>query len=276
MNIVSMRTYFYIARPATAFLRARKLGLRKMLAWLFAMALASPAQALVGPAREAPEFAPYVVMVMKWSGGEADFCSASVIARDIVLTAAHCITDLSDTRVFFRDAQGDVVPFDVASIAIHPNFQPNIGRQHLVSIDLALVRLATPLPSSFKPVQLSDIRAVRIGELLRIVGFGRANERTSGTSGVLREGVVVTNGPKSPALVWLKDPNDTGLGGCTGDSGAPVFALDEPRLVAVAIKAKGENGFFCGAMTEAVQITPQMPWIRKTLQAWGATGRTAP
>jgi Trypsin len=276
MNIASMRTYFYIARAATAFLRARKLGSRKILAWLFAVALAGPAQALVGPAREAPEFAPYVVMVMKWSGGEADFCSASVIARDIVLTAAHCITDLSDTRVFFRDSQGEVVPFDVASIAIHPNFQPNIGRQHLISIDLALVRLVTPLPPSFKPVRLSDIGVVRIGELLRIVGFGRANERTSGTSGVLREGVVVTNGPKSPALVWLKDPNDTGLGGCTGDSGAPVFALDEPRLVAVAIKAKGENGFFCGAMTEAVQITPQMPWIRKTLQAWGATGRAAP
>lgn len=276
MNIVSMRSYFYIARPATAVLRARKSGLRKMLAWLFAMALASPALALVGPARQAPEFAPYVVMVENRSGGEADFCSASVISRDIVLTAAHCITDLDDTQVFFRDAQGEVVPFDVASIAIHPGYRPNIGRQRLISIDLALIRLATPLPSSFKPVQLSDFGSVRIGEFLRIVGFGRGDERTSGTSGVLRDGVVVTNGPKSPVLVWLKDPNDTGLGGCTGDSGAPVFALDEPRLVAVAIRAKGENGFLCGAMTEAVLITPQMPWIRKTLQGWGSTGRAAP
>lgn len=276
MNIASMRCYFYSARAGTAGSRAQSSGVRTLLAWVFAMALATPAAALVGPAYQAPEFAPYVVMVMNRSGGKADFCTASVISQNVVLTAAHCITDLDDTQVFYRDAQGELVPFGVATIAIHPGYRPNIGRQHIVSIDLALLRLATPLPASFRPVKLADIGVVRIGELLRLVGFGRADETKGGTSGVLRQGVVVTNPPKSPALVWLRDPEDAGLGGCTGDSGAPVFALDEPRLVAVAIRAKGENGFLCGAMTEAVQITPQMPWIRRTLRGWDSTGRVVP
>ncbi len=162
MNIASMRSYFYSARAATAGLRAQSSGVRTLLAWVFAMAaLATPAAALVGPAYQAPEFARYVVMVMNRSGGEADFCTASVISQNVVLTAAHCITDLDDTQVFYRDAQGELVPFGVATIAIHPGYRPNIGRQHIVSIDLALLRLATPLPASFRPVKLSDIGAVR-------------------------------------------------------------------------------------------------------------------
>jgi hypothetical protein len=82
--------------------------------------------------------------------------------------------------------------------------------------------------------------------------------------------------PKSPVLVWLTDPDGTGLGGCTGDSGAPVLAVGQPALVAVAIRARGDNGNSCGASTEAVLIGPQMPWVRKTLQAWGATWSMAP
>jgi hypothetical protein len=86
---------------------------------------------------------------------------------------------------------------------------------------------------------------------------------------VLRAGILSAAGPKSTFLLFLSDPGGTGLGGCTGDSGAPIFALDQPVLVAVAIRAKGAGGYACGASTEAVKIGPQLPWIRDTLQAWG-------
>lgn len=245
-------------------------GLRNTLACLSGMALAAPASALVGPSREAPELAPYAVMVMDRDGGDASFCTASVIARNVVLTAAHCVTDIPDTQVFFRGGQGKIVLFDVASIALHPEFKPNAGRQRLISIDLALLRLAGPLPPAFKPVELTGFGRPPIGQRFRIVGFGRADEAASGTSGVLRQGIVVARGPKSPVVVWLGDPDGTGLGGCTGDSGAPVLALDRPALAAVAIRARGNNGYSCGGLTEAVLIGPQMAWIRSTLQAWGA------
>ncbi len=228
---------------------------------------------MVGPAREAPEFAPYVVTVLDKSGGGsgAGFCTASVIAPDVVLTAAHCVSNLSDTRVFYRDSQGRLVFFDIALIAIHPQFRPKIERKHLISIDLALLRLAEPLPGTFKPVEFADSGPVATGQPFRMAGFGRADENVSGTSGVLRAGILVASRPKSPVLVWLTDPEGNGLGGCTGDSGAPVLAIGQLALVSVAIRAKGNNGYSCGAMTEAVLLGPQMPWVRKTLQAWGAT-----
>lgn len=255
-------------------MRGRNRGLRRLFLSLCGTALAAPASALVGPAREAPQFAPYVVMVMYRSGGDTSFCTASVITSNIVLTAAHCVSDLSDTRVFYRGGLGKLALFDVATVAINPDYKPNAWRQHFVSIDLALLRLKVPLPSSFKPVELADFGPIATGQRLRIAGFGRADEDVSGTSGILRVGILSVTGPKSKLLAFLVDPDGFGLGGCTGDSGAPIFAIDRPLLVAVAIRAKGKGGYSCGASTEAVQIGPQMPWIHEILQilrAWGTT-----
>ncbi|HEX3495021.1 MAG TPA: S1 family peptidase, partial [Methylocella sp.] len=247
MNIVNMRGYFQIASLAKPFLPPPRAGMRQILACLSGMVLPAPVFALVGPAREAPEFAPYVVTVLDKSGGGASFCTAIVIAPNVVLTAAHCVSNLSDTRVFYRDGHSQLVFVDIASIAVHPEFRPKIGRKHLISIDLALLRLAEPLPPGFKPIELADSCPVATGQPFRIAGFGRAEESVSGTSGVLRAGILVASGPRSPFLVWLTDPDGTGLGGCTGDSGAPVLAVGQPALVAVAIRANGINGYSCGA-----------------------------
>lgn len=241
------------------------------MALLSFLASAHSSMALVGPAREAPEWAPYVLMVMAPEAGEASFCTASVIAQDVILTAAHCVADISETRAFFRTDSGKLVFIDVSAIAINPGFRRNAGRKRSLSIDLALLRLSAPLPDSFKPLEISTSATVAAGQAFRLLGFGRASETRSGTSGILRQGTVVARGPKSPLLLWLVDPAETGLGGCTGDSGGPVLSLDRPLLIAVAIRALGFGGYACGAMTEAVLIAPQLPWLRQTLQKWGIT-----
>ncbi|MCI0699240.1 trypsin-like serine protease, partial [candidate division KSB1 bacterium] len=273
MNSQSMGGYFRIGFIAKAFPAALGMHLGTLLACLSGLVFTAPVFALVGPARQAPEFAPYAIMVLDNSGGagSASFCTASVIAPDVVLTAAHCVSGLSAMRVFFRDSEGNrvfliaawmawilasilfallvirfgrirarigfqaglslvlfgsalayyfgssvaarLVFFDVATIAIHPEYRPNTGHV-LDSIDLALLRLTKPLPSGFKPVELTGTYRVEIGQPLRIVGFGHADENERGTSGVLRTGVLAVSGPKFPELVWLTDPEDSGLGGC--------------------------------------------------------------
>ncbi|HUB63525.1 MAG TPA: S1 family peptidase [Methylocella sp.] len=276
MNIPKMRGYCRILSLATAFLPVLTLVLCAMAGFLSSLTFMAPAFALVGPARLAPEFAPYVVMVLDSSSGEgASYCSASVIAPDIVLTAAHCVSDPSNTQVFFRNQLGKLVFFDVGSIAIHPDYRPNSGEPNSVTIDLALLRLVEPLPAVFKPVELTDSFRMKTGQPLRIVGFGIADEIEHGTPGILRTGVLAVIKPESSLYIKLIDPDGTGLGGCTGDSGGPVFAVGRPALVAVAIRAKGNNGYSCGAVTEAVLTGPQLSWIHKILHAWGAAGSAA-
>ncbi len=324
-----MRQHFRNISRAKVSLAARRFVLGALVGVILGGVLPTPVRGLVGPAREAPEYAPYAVMVLDKSDGS--YCTASVITPEVVLTAAHCVSKSSQTQVFFRGGDGDgksalliagwlvwilasvlfawltirsgrirprigieaglvfvllvsvlalylrpraalqLVFFDIAATAIHPDY-----RQGGVSIDLALLRLTRPLPASFEPVEIRRASPVETGERLRIAGFGWADdEEVGGTPGVLRTAELTVSELKSQVFIRLIDPDGTGLGGCTGDSGAPLFAGNEPRQVAVAIMANGEGGRQCGASTIAVQLAPQLPWIREKLQAWGASQRPA-
>jgi Trypsin len=288
MNICATHSRFRFFRRAKILFRGRDRARQRLILSLCGIALTAPASALVGPAREAPQFAPYVVVVLDQTGGKVGVCSASVVARNVVLTAAHCASGRGDTRVFYRESSGDSVFLGVEKIAINPHYRPDASPQGEPPIDLALLLLSEPLPTKFRPVELGGISPIAVGQRVRIAGFGLSdedkmriasfgpsNEDISGTSGVLRAGVLVSSGPRSKFSV-LVDPAGSGLGGCVGDSGAPVFAGNAPLQVAVAIKANGEGGYHCGASTVAVQLAPQLPWIRKTLHAWGVVLGLAP
>jgi secreted trypsin-like serine protease len=233
---------------------------------LIAGLISRPALALVGPAREAPELAPSVVMVV--DRRDMSYCSASVIDPQILLTAAHCVVDPATTSVHFLDADGQRDFRGTAEIEVHPGYRQDAARRHLLSIDLALVRLAEPLPSSVHPVALADTARVEIGQKLSIAGFGIADETTPRSGGTLREGVLEVSWSEPPFLIRLRDPDDRGLGACTGDSGAPIFRLGRPIVVAVATWAKGEDGQRCGAATQAVLVAPQRHWIDAIVQSW--------
>jgi Trypsin len=284
MNICAIGSSFRFIRCALVSVRGRDLAWQGLILSLCLMAVAAPATALVGPAREAPQYAPYVVVVLdqNQTARETDFCSASVVAPNVVLTAAHCVSSAADMRVFYRESWGRRVFLGVDKIAINPDYTPEAARQGDFSIDLALLLLSEPLPQKFRPVEFDGAAPVAVGQRVHIAGFGLSDEDRmriasfgpseddkNGTSGVLRAGVLISSGPKSKFAV-LVDPAGRGLGGCIGDSGAPIFAGKEPLQVAVAIKARGEGGNPCGDSTVAVQLAPQLPWLRATLQAWGA------
>ncbi len=136
------------------------------------------------------------------------------------------------------------------------------------SIDLAVIRLAEPLPARFKPVALAAPITIKAGQEFRIAGFGVTQEETAARSGVLRAGRVAARLPLSAILLWANDPTGHGTGACTGDSGGPVLALDEPILVAVADWAEGPGRHACGALTQAALVAPQRAWIERVLAGW--------
>ncbi|SFK12617.1 Trypsin [Methylocapsa palsarum] len=258
----------------------RQLILERLLAlvclaapFLAAALMTGTAAALVGPARLAPELEPYVVTVLNRSGDSSGFCTGSVISPTVVLTAAHCVGAPDDTRIFFKDAKGAPVLVETAAVAINPGFRPDAIRRRITSIDLALVLLAEPLPSAFTPVEIAKGALPTPGQKFLIAGFGVADEAQGKTGGILRSGILVDTGPKSSVLLWAADPARSGLGACTGDSGAPLLSFDRPAVVAVAVWAKGQGGNHCGALTQAVLVAPQRHWIETTMNAWSAAAR---
>ncbi len=224
----------------------------------------APARAVVGGAPETGPLAASTLMILSSSGGA---CSGVVLAPDVVLTAAHCVTEADAHRAHWRDPAGAPVLAAIAAIAVHPGYDPDAIAARRRSIDLALVRLAAPLPSPFRPATLLGANA-GAGEALDLVGYGVAQEGEAGrlTGGTLRRArlsVVEPYGPSS-ILVWLAGAD---AGGCHGDSGGPIARAD--AVLAVTSWTRGTNGAECGDISQGVLVGPQRGFIDATLAGWG-------
>ncbi|KAB1072822.1 S1 family peptidase [Methylobacterium planeticum] len=235
-------------------------GLRGIAAGLvLAGALAGPARAVIG-GREAPEGAAASVMVLSSDGG---VCSAVVLSPDTVLTAGHCAAGRAEHRVHFRDEAGQPVLVDLAARTVHPGYDSGAIAGRRRSIDLALLRTATPLPPRFRAAALSPALP-RAGETLTLAGYGVARPGEARSTGTLRAvglPVVEPYGP-SRILVWLK-PAAGRAGACQGDSGGPITGTGGVLAVSAWV------GGACGTLSQGVLLGPQRDWIDRTLAGWG-------
>lgn len=240
--------------------------MRRILAALALLALtALPALAVVGPSREGSEAVEgSLVMVLQRQGPAAGFCTGIVVAPQAVLTAAHCVPPGAELRIHYRDAGGAPVLLPVAGVLRHPGYRAEAIARRERSIDLAVLRLASPLPERFRPAALGSQAAARVGEPFRIAGFGLAREGEASSSGRLREASLAARAPLSDVLLWAVDPAGHGAGACTGDSGGPV--LDgSGSVVALTLWSAGAGRRDCGALTQALWLAPWRGWIAEAV-----------
>ena len=113
------------------------------LALLLSVALATPAYAVSGQAPPASGFAARPIVMLIDNRG--DLCTATALARDLVLTAAHCVVIPATYRVLVFQIGA---LSDVDKIRRHPGFNMANYRASRATADVALIKLKTPCPTS--------------------------------------------------------------------------------------------------------------------------------
>jgi Trypsin len=107
------------------------------------------AQAMVGGAPPAPrEFGRSVVMIL---GSSGTACTATAIGRDLLLTAAHCVQPGADYKLLGSEPGQPPVLKAIVRIERHPQFDIKRLLNHLATADVALIKLAEPLPARVSP-----------------------------------------------------------------------------------------------------------------------------
>ncbi|MGV6871730.1 trypsin-like serine protease [Pseudochelatococcus sp. B33] len=236
-----------------------------------ALLAASPAAAIVRGREDGGPLKTRTLMVLAAGGG---VCSGVVVAPNVVLTAGHCVAGGRDIRVHFRDRAGQPVLLEPAEIATHTGYNARAIEARQRSIDLALIRLAAPLPAPFAPATLSTGGLPRAGSPVAAFGWGLAQEDAPQTMGTFRRADLVTVEPYGPGkiLLWAADPvglgKRPGTGVCHGDSGGPITRA-EGTVIAVSTWAKGASNSLCGLYTQGVLVAPQRGFIDGTLKRWG-------
>lgn len=229
--------------------------------------LGGPARAIVGGAEDKGALAQSTVMVLSSKGG---VCSAVVVDRDVVLTAAHCVTGADAFRVHYRDESGEPVLITPAARAVHPGYDARAVEKRRRSIDLALLRVPSPLPGRFLDAALSASAPAKAAEIL-VGGYGLAREGDPRSTGTFRTAPLRVVEPFGPSQILLWAEGHAGTGACQGDSGGPL-ALGS-SVVAITTWSRGSGQSRCGSLTQGALLGPQRDWLDRTLQQWGRAAR---
>jgi secreted trypsin-like serine protease len=248
------------------------IGLRILAA---SFALSNPAGAMVGGATPADDgIAQSLVMVVGSRANGGNVCTGAAIARDLILTAAHCVAPGATYSVL--PARNTPI-LAIKSIQVHPRYDPQSYALNRATADVALIKLAVALSERFVPVSLESPGAsVAVGDRFIIAGFGVTTAGSDNGIGLARAASLVATGQPGALQIRLFDPKTKGdrpgLGACTGDSGAPVLRDVDGRLSVIGVVSWSTGPKLaagCGGLTGVTPLVRYHDWI---IQAAGKLG----
>jgi hypothetical protein len=234
----------------------------------------APARGMVGGATPAADGAGRSVVMILGSGGTA--CTATAIARDLLLTAGHCVQPGFDYKLV-ASVQPPVLK-DVVRVERHPQFDLQRLFGHLATADVALLKLAEPLPTQIPAVPLgAENEPVAVGDAFVVAGYGLTVRGDGRTGGTVRAATLIATGQPGSLQIRLFDPKTkgetAGLGACTGDSGAPAFRDKGGHDVIIGVVSwstgpKLQGG--CGGLTGVTPLARYRAWIVDTARKLGS------
>lgn len=149
-------------------------------------------------------------------------CTATLVAPDVVLTAAHCVEGVDSPMFLVGESfLPPEVRFRATEVHVHPEYRGSSGGMASPPFDLAVLIIDGDTEAEgLEPIPVNMEERSLLGEIIQSVGYGAVEEGGGGfntrrywtTQDVISE---------APAVYTVSDAGESGL--CYGDSGGPML-----------------------------------------------------
>jgi secreted trypsin-like serine protease len=185
---------------------------------------------------------------------DAQYCSATIIANNLLLTAAHCIgQNESWVTIHFSGLEGNQSR-NASRFFRHEYYQ---DLQETTRNDVALVFFDGGLPDGFNPVKIlpSDYE-LKFGDELQVAGYGMG-----GPQGVLAKiSLQVSDFLNAKNLIKFEQTKTRGI--CHGDSGGPAYRIINNQMYLAGVASYTQE-IDCSGFAVYTSATEFIEWIQK-------------
>lgn len=199
-------------------------------------------------------------------------CTGTLIAKNLVLTAAHCETSGVAMYVAFglevsERTLKSVVRYQVVDYRIIPgrhSIDPEV--QEKDQKDLMIVRFEGELPKGYAPAEfLADDSALTNGAMVIVAGYGVTNGKSQNGDGFLKKTQIPIAEADFSDTEILTDERRRGT--CNIDSGGPAFVRAGEKLLYWGVTSRGSEN--CDGDGVYTKISAYRSWVEKSMKELG-------